>query len=240
MNKNNNKKLGRIILIILLFSTRTIYAIPYVPRNFLTYKDTLVDVLTKDWDDITIPSAIPGQIEQETCPSLASKKCWNPQAELKTSREYGFGLGQITITNRFNTFNEVKQLNKEQLSKWKYEDRYNAQLQIIALVSMDLRAYNVFRNAIDDYERYAFMFAAYNGGIGGIQSDQNICRKTKGCNPNIWFGNVEYTSLKKKTVTSGYGKSFFEINREYPLNILTDRRFKYKPYIDQYFKNVVY
>jgi len=124
------------------------------------------------------------------------------------------------------------------LKDWKWDERFDAEYQIIAIVAMLKRNYSVFRSAKDESDRYAFALAAYNGGVGGILSDQNICRSTKGCNPDLWFGNVENTSLKKKTAVKGYGKSFFEINREYPVNILNVRRFKYKPYVDPYFKAV--
>lgn len=209
-----------------------------VPKNFLYHKDTLVKVMQTSWNDISIPSVIPGLIEQETCISLTHPKCWSRFAKLETSREYGFGLGQLTVTNRFNAFEEVKALDSR-LKDWKWDDRFNAEYQMIATVAMLKRNFKVFRSAEKEIDRYAFALAAYNGGIGGIQSDQRICRNTKGCNPNLWFGHVEHTSLKKKTAVTGYGKSFFEINRKYPVNILYVRRFKYKPYVDPYFKAVL-
>ena len=89
-------------------------------------------------------------------------------------------------------------------------------------------------------DRFAFALASYNGGLGGIQADQRMCKNTPNCNHNLWFGNVEKTSLKSKVKVGGYGKSFFEINREYPHNILHVRRYKYKPYIDGGFKNVTH
>lgn len=208
-----------------------------VPKNFFHHKDTLVKVIQTSWNDISIPSVIPGLIEQETCYSLTHSKCWSIFAKLETSREYGFGLGQLTVTSRFNAFEEVKTLDSR-LKDWKWDDRFNAEYQMIAVTVMLKRNYRVFRSAEKEFDQYAFALASYNGGIGGIQSDQRICRNTKGCNPNLWFGHVELTSLKKKTAVAGYGQSFFEINRKYPVNVLNVRRFKYKPYVDPYFKAV--
>ena len=144
---------------------------------------------------------------------------------------------QEKTLKQVHAFEEVKALDSR-LKDWKWDDRFNAEKQMIAVVVMLKRNFKVFRSAEKEIDQYAFALAAYNGGIGGIQADQRICRNTKGCNPNLWFGHVEHTSLKKKTAVAGYGKSFFEINREYPVNILNVRRFKYKPYIDPYFKAV--
>jgi len=54
-----------------------------------------------------------------------------------------------------------------------------------------------------------------------------VCSNTQGCNPRLWFGHIEHTSLKQKTAQAGYGKSFFEINREYAVNVVFKRRAKY-------------
>lgn len=205
-----------------------------VPKNFLDKKDILIKTMQISWGDITMPSVIPGLIEQETCYSLKHPRCWSSYAKLETKREYGFGLGQLTVTKHFNAFEEVKKLDSR-LKNWKWEERFDAERQIIAIIAMLKRNFDVFKDSEMELDRYAFALAAYNGGISGIQTDKRICRNTKGCNPRLWFGNVEHTSLKKKTVIAGYGKSFFEINREYPRNILFIRRFKYKQYVDQFF-----
>lgn len=205
-----------------------------IPQNFMYHKDTLIDVMKRKWPDIPYPSAIAGQIEQETCITLTHKKCWSRFAELKTSREHGAGLGQITtVFGKFDAMDEAKKLDNE-LKDWSWEDTYNAEMQMVALIAMMRRNYGLFKST-SELDRYAFALAAYNGGIGGVQSDQRICRNTKGCDDKLWFGNVEHTSLKSNVKLKGYGKSFFDINREYPLSILTKRRFKYKIFIDEYF-----
>ena len=199
-----------------------------IPKSYYTYEPLLLKVLKEDWSGIPYPAVIPSQIEQETCISLTHSKCWTPYAELKTDREYGFGFGQITITKRFNTFEEVKGLNNK-LADWRFEDRYNPEKQIISLVAMLKRNYNHFKDVKNTHDRMAFSLASYNGGLGGINSDRRICRNTKNCDYTRWWGNVELYSTKAKTNIKGYGKSFFEINREYPRNIMFNRIKKYEP-----------
>lgn len=204
-----------------------------VPVNFLRYRVQLIDAIKGTWGDIERPTIIAGLMEQETCYNLKHSKCFSPLAELKTSREYGFGLGQLTVTAKFNAFDEARQLDSR-LKNWEWEDRYNVDYQMIAVIRMMKRNYGIFSCA-HGVDRFAFAAASYNGGIGGIQQDQRVCRNVTGCDPCKWFGNVEKYSLKAKTAQKGYGKSFFEINREHARNTTLIRPVKYVPFIDPYF-----
>lgn len=222
----NLGKLG----LFLFFAIFSPFAVSQVlPENAKKYAPLLRLELQKHWADLKERSTIAGQIEQESCITLKSSRCWSPNVELKTNREYGFGLGQITVTKRFNNFNEVKKLDKS-LSSWKWENRFDPAYQLRAIVFMDKDIYNKLPKAIE--EKLAFMFASYNGGLGGILNDRRLCEGTKGCNHNSWFGNVEKTSFKSKVKPPQYSKSFFEINREYPKNILFTRFKKYVSLMD--------
>lgn len=188
------------------------------------YFPTVLEALADLWPDMPVPSYIPAQIEQESL--------WNPKAELKTSREYGFGFGQFTITSAFNAFNEVKAMDKS-LKSWTYADRFNPTMQIYAVVVKNRQNYRgcspLMANA---WESLACAAASYNGGYGGFTSDRRLCSNTKGCNPRIWWGNVENTSLKSRTKWNGYGASAFDINRQYPIQTLKVKRPKYVPYFE--------
>ena len=197
-----------------------------LPPNAVLYLPVLRAEVAQFWPSLALPSALGAQVEQETCVSLKSKGCWNPRTELKTDREYGFGLGQITITSRFNVFNEVKALDPS-LRAWAWADRYNPQLQLRALLLKDKQSYDYITGAATPLDRLAFTFAAYNGGMGGVLSDRRLCQATPGCRAGVWFGNVSGTSLKAKAAVSGYGQSFFDINRGYVLSILVTRRNRY-------------
>lgn len=203
------------------------------PERFFKYLPLLVVALDDVWPDISAPATVAGLIEQETCPTPTHVKCWNPHAELKTKHEHGIGLGQFTVTSRFNAFQETAPLH-EKLKGWRPEDYYDPEKQLFALTVKLRQNYMAFI-VPDDEERFAFALAAYNGGVGGILKDQRLCAKTEGCNPLKWWGNTENTSLKTKNPFNGFKKSAFQINREYPYNIMKLRRHKYEPFINQFF-----
>lgn len=185
------------------------------------------------WPDMPLPSALGAQVEQETCISLKSRGCWNPRAELHTSREQGVGLGQLTRafradgTTRFDALAEIVSSYPRELAGLSWQNRYDPGLQLRALVLKDRQGYEKVLQASTDIDRLAMSFAAYNGGLGGLNSDRKACAGTKGCNPGVWFGHVERTSLKARQAVPGYGKSFFDINREYVRNIMVVRRGRY-------------
>lgn len=178
------------------------------------------------WQGMPYPSVLGSQIEQETCPGLKSRQCWNPHAELKTSREYGFGLGQITITSSFDNLAVSRGLDPS-LRDWRFEDRFDARRQLRVIVLMDRGIFGKIPGAATSADQVQFMLAAYNGGAGGLSSDRRVCVQTAGCDPARWFGHVERTSLKARTKVQGYGQSFFEISRGYVSNIWVVRRARY-------------
>lgn len=198
-----------------------------LPANAVKYLPILKSEQSTWWAGMPAPATLAAQVEQETCVSLRSSRCWSPRAELRTSRERGVGLGQITKTDRFDALREIRAANPSALRDWSWnQNLYDPHYQLRGLVLKDLQGYKALP-AATDADRLAFAFAAYNGGIGGVLSDQRTCRATVGCNAGRWFGNVEHASLKMKKPVSGYGKSFFQINREYVRNVLIVRRPKY-------------
>ena len=198
-----------------------------IPALAAVYIPVLAAVLTALWPAMPDRPLLAAQIEQETCISLKHSKCWNPRAELKTSREYGFGLGQLTVTEKFNNFVAAKGWDKS-LADWQWEDRFRADMQLRALVAYDRNLYSQIRFGASDRDRLAFMFSAYNGGLGGVLKDRRMCAAVSGCDPDRWFGHIEHHSFRSKTAVSGYGKSFFEINREYVRNVMDVRVTKYR------------
>jgi len=233
------------IFAILLISNNTSYAnvnkseSVELPENFYKYHHYVVDASKKLWKDLLIDKGylkyIFAQVEQETCITLRHRNCWSPYAELKTDIEYAFGFGQITIAyknvngkkvERFNNFINFKNMFPEHLRNWKWEDRYNPYYQALALILYNKYLFNkVYNLAKDDYNRFCFMLSSYNGGYGWLLKDILLCQQTKGCNPYEWFDNVEKYSLRKNYKM--YGRTPFDINREYVRNIM---KIKYKKY----------
>ena len=196
------------------------------PDAALPYLPVLAQEADTHWPGMSPRSVLAAQVEQETCPSLTHRKCWNPKAELKTSREMGFGLGQLTVTKRFDNFAAARDLHPS-LRDWQWADRYDATRQLRTLVLMDRNDYRRLSGVGDHWQRLAMMLSAYNGGESGVQADRRLCATIDGCDPDQWFGHVELHSLKSKANPREYGQSFYAINRQYVRNVLYVRRGRY-------------
>ncbi|QYW02117.1 SAR endolysin transglycosylase [Stenotrophomonas phage Sonora] len=208
----------------------------YVPAGAKTYAPLLVEEQRARWPAMPQPWTLAGLVEQESCISLVHSKCWNPRAELKTSREYGFGFGQITVAYqsngavRFDKFAELRQSHAS-LKGWTWENRYDPHYQLRAIVEMNLDLWRRIPPAATTDDHLSFMLSSYNGGVGGLLQDRRLCSNTRGCDQDRWFGNVELTSLKSKLPQPQYGgRSWYDINRGHVRNVMTVRRAKYKPF----------
>lgn len=212
-------------------------ALPAIPPNAIPLIPILRKYLDLLWPKVPARSYIAAKIEQETCLSLKHKGCWSSHTELKTKREYGFGLGQITIayradgSERFNVWKDLIKIDPVLKEKWTWENRYDSELQIRALIVKSKMSVDSIRfDTANSTEHLAFGFVTYNSG--SVLIDRRLCFDVKGCDPSKWYGNVELYSSKAKVAQPGYGKSFYEISREYPKNIMFVRRPKYIPYLD--------
>lgn len=206
-----------------------------LPPNAQQHLPILIAEMKQYWPNAPLPAALAAQVEQETCPKLSSPICWSPHAELKTAREYGFGLGQLTITSRFNSFENVQLLDPS-LKTWKWSQRYDPQMQLRAMVLMDKNLFQRF-TAATLVDQMAFALSAYNGGIGGVLNDKKLCGQIKHCDESRWFEHVEKKSFKQRIKVKGYGQSFYDINRGYVRSILKIRHAKYLPYMEK--ENVI-
>lgn len=241
-----------------------------LPAQATDKMDVLREQIAEVWPEMKYPSVFAAQIEQESCISLKHSKCWNSKSELKTDREYGFGLGQITVKYKntgeactvdadcakhatktadavcrsgskkspatcmvetMNVFKEMKRLDAK-LALWDWSDRHDARFQMRSVVLHNKGNWKRLDFGANDVEKLAFMLSAYNGGMLHVLKDRKLCMAKKDCDPERWFGHVETDSVKAKRALKGYGKSFFEINREYPVHVLFTRRPKYMVHTD--------
>ena len=68
-------------------------------------------------------------------------------------------------------------------------------------------------SAYNDEDRWAFVLSGYNGGSGWVIRDRALCRNTRYCKPDTWFGNVE-------KVNAGRTPAAIMENRVYVYSIL--------------------
>ena len=202
------------------------------PDKSLPWLPVLQQEALQYWPGNPSLAVLAAQPEQETCPSLHSKGCWNPHTGFKTSREEGIGLGQITITSKYDNLAAARGLDSS-LENWTYAKRYDGRFQLRAMILMDKGNFNRLKMVPDINQRNKMALSAYNGGLGGLLNDRRLCASIDGCDPNQWDENVELHSLKSKVKYKGYGKSFFEINREYPRNIYGFRADHYRQYFNE-------
>jgi len=218
--------------------TNNVYCVnvnTYIPSKAFSYKDiikTEVNIYFKNIYDINY---IPSLIEQESCISLTHSRCWSPTSRLKTSREEGAGLGQITRAYnkngslRFDKLKELRDSNKQALKDMYWDTIYQRpDLQIRAILILLKSDYNRINNN-NKLERLKMTDAAYNGGVGGLLKEQRVCGIAANCDPNIWFKNVELYCLKSKKSLYG-SRSACDINREHTSTVFKIRLPKYNKF----------
>lgn len=173
-------------------------------------------------------------IEQESCISLTHSRCWSPSSQLKSHRELGIGLSQVTIAYnpdgsvRFDTLTDLAKRHRQELRELSWNTiRDRPDLQIRSMILLSKGNYDALYTTKDTFERMALMDAAYNGGLGGLQKERRACGLSAHCDPNKWFGNVEKLCLKSKKPLYG-GRSACDINREHTFTTLNIRMSKYK------------
>lgn len=203
-----------------------------LPMLAYTYGPMLKIEQTRFWQTHPQPELLAGLAEQESCPSLTHAKCWNPGSRLKSPREEGAGIGQITRayrkdgSERFDALAELRSAHSE-LANLTWDNVYKSpELQLRAIVLKNLDDYKSLNMVTTFVARLAFTDAAYNGGLGGVRSERRACGLKKGCDPQQWFGHVELVCLKSKDVL--YGRDACVINREHVTNVMLVRSEKYR------------
>lgn len=200
-----------------------------IPPQALRHLPVLGQEIATHWPDAPDWALFAGQVEKESCITLKHSKCWNPRSELRTAREQGVGLGQITRTARFDALAELRAQFPAELRGWSWDSPtlYDPAFQLRAVILMGRRNHRTLHD-VPEPDRMDMALAAYNGGLGGLIGERKLCQSTRGCDHRRWTGHVEHTSMKSRTPWKGYGQSAFQINRGYPPGV-RQRAAKYRP-----------
>lgn len=216
----------------------------YIPPKAFQYKETIESELNTYFPNIPEYNYIPSLIEHESCISLKHKKCWDSTAQLKTSRELGVGLGQITKAYnkdgsiRFDKLTELRNNYKQELKDAKWGTIYQRpDIQIRMIILMIRDDYERLYNVKNIEYRLQMTDASYNGGIGGLLKERRACSLAKDCDPGIWFNNVERFCLKSKKFLYG-NRSACDINRWHVFDVFKNKLPKYKQYFIRETNNV--
>lgn len=207
-----------------------------VPERAKQHLPTLKAEQTRWWPDHPWPPMLGGMSEQETCVTLTHSKCWSPLAQLKTKREEGAGLGQITRAfhpdgrTRFDALAELKDRHPA-LRDLNWGNVYaRPELQLRALVLKSHDDYLTFGPVRSIVNRLVFQVAAYNRGVGGVQSERRLCQITEGCDPQLWWGHVEHTCTASRAPIYS-GRSACDINRSHVQRVVEVRAPRYRGWL---------
>lgn len=205
----------------------------FIPPQAFTFRDTIKTELDNNFPELYDYNYTPSLIEHESCITLKHKRCWNSMSKLKTAREEGAGLGQVTRafnadgSVRFDTLSEMSKRYKSELREAKWETIYQRpDIQIRIMILMIRDDYKKLYNVNDPEQRMQMVDAAYNGGLGGVLKERRACGLSANCNPNIWFNNVEKYCLKSKKALYGT-RSACDINRHHVEDVFHDNLPRY-------------
>lgn len=232
----------RLLFVLLSFFTSVAIAQnvkTYIPPQAFEHRETIRSELDRYFSEIPDYNYVPALIEHESCLSLRHSKCWNSKSELKTSRERGVGLGQVTVAYRedgsvrFDTLTNLKNLHKQDLKEASWSTIKNRpDIQIRMIVLLLKGDHKKLYNVPDSTNRLHMTDSAYNGGVGDVLKSRRACGMAKGCNPNVWFDNVETYNVKSNRILYG-NRSAKMINNYHVRDVFFTRLPKYKL---QYFK----
>lgn len=200
-----------------------------VPPQAHQYLPVLSAELGRVWPGVPDRAYMGGLIEHESaCP--AKRSCWKPTARLKTQREEGAGLGQLTRAwtktgaLRFDKLVEMREAHPalRELSWSTIYQRPDLQIRtMIVMLKADYRRFSTTAAPLH------FADAAYNGGWGGVQKERRACGLKPGCDPQQWFGHVERVCLKSRQPLYGT-RSACDINRHHVHDVIHVRAPKYR------------
>ena len=149
----------------------------FIPPQAFEHIPSVNKAITTYWPDHPAYHYFGGLIEHESCISLKHSRCWNAKSRLKTQREEGAGLGQLTrVYGRFDALEELRAIHKTELKELSWDNIYvRPDLQIRAVVLKIQDNYKQFNNIPDPIVRMQVTDASYNQGVGKTKKEIMLC-----------------------------------------------------------------
>lgn len=196
-----------------------------IPPQALPYLPTLRAEVQAQWPAHPLPAYFGGLVEHETGPCPRGRQCWQPTARLKSAREEGAGLGQLTrawradASTRFDALAEMCQAHPalRELDWATIYQRPDLQLRALVLKSRDDWRWLGQPAALE------FVDLAYNAGRGRVTQDRRACAMTSGCDPARWAGHVERTCTASRAPIYGT-RSACDISRHHVADVMQRAR----------------
>ncbi|MBX3603175.1 MAG: hypothetical protein KF863_21350 [Rubrivivax sp.] len=203
---------------------RAAHAQPQPHARALALAPVLVAEIDRHWPDLPQRAYVPALISHESCISYTHSRCWSPTSRLRTQREEGAGMGQLTRAwhpdgrLRFDALAELRDRHPA-LRDLDWATIYGRpDLQVRAIVLMSRDNWRALAPVAAPLERLAMADAAYNGGLGGLQRERRACQVAAGCDPGRWWGHVEHRCLKSRAPLYA-GRSPCDINRHHVVDV---------------------
>lgn len=203
------------------------------PPQAEQYLSTLASEIRTNWAGHPMPSYFGGLIEHESCISLKHPRCWQPTSRLKTAREEGAGLGQLTRawspdgSTRFDALQELRDRHPalRDLDWATIYQRPDLQLRALVLKSRD--DWLTLASISNPMARLSMTDLAYNAGRGRVTQDRRACQIRDGCDPQQWWGHVEHTCTASRHPIYA-GRSACDISRHHVADVLRVKAPKYQ------------
>lgn len=217
--------------------SHTSYA--YNEKTYIPEKaDRLVPIVKaeqiKYFPDFPYPPYFMALAEHESCISLTHKRCMDPSSRLKTHREEGGGIFQLTKAYtssgkiRFDSLSGMRKQHMAELKELEWKTLYQrTDLQIRAGILMTRDNWKTLYAIENSFDRLQFTDSAYNGGMGNVNKRRRVCGLKSGCNPQKWFNHTEKACPGLNRVLYG-NRTACDINNHHVRNVLLTKMPKYQ------------
>ncbi len=182
------------LLIVLVASCQPAWAADSVPHVAEQYRRTLVRAAHQGWGLDAPIATMAGQVHQESR--------WQRDARSPVGAQ---GLAQFMPA----TADWMAEIYPNSLGP---AQPYNPGWALRAMVAYDQWLYARNQAAASECDRWAFVLAAYNGGLGWVNRDRRLA-SASGADQLAWFDSVERHN-------AGRSAANFRENRHYPRAIL--------------------